>query len=79
MTLNIVVDAPIPSASVSIARNANPGRCPIPRTPYLRSCQSVCMAGDLDDAGFEIVWPISRQGPALVQRKTVRNRPVVYF
>ena len=43
IALNLVVPAPIPSASVSIAKNENPGGPRIPRMPYRKSCHSDCM------------------------------------
>src|SRR5688572_5113547 len=44
ITLNIVVFAPIPSASVMIATNVNPGFLNNIREPYRKSCQSVCIS-----------------------------------
>ena len=48
--LKIAVFTPTPSASVTTATSVNPGRCASTRSPYLMSCNSVCIATSMRNA-----------------------------
>src|SRR5437867_12895156 len=84
MTLKIVVVAPMPSASVTSANAAKPGRLRRPRAPYRTSCQAVCTEAllarfdwneTLRVLGTDVLRPRSNQAIVRVQLEAVRRPP----